>query len=429
MSVRFIHAADIHLGYEQYHNSARYNDFARAFKWLADQALAQSVEFVALAGDLFHKHSIDPRTLLQASRQLERLRDAHIPVVAVQGNHEQAHCQDRFSWLDYLAQMGLIALLSPEYADGKLALTPWDARRCKGAYLDLSCGVRVIGAAYAGASTPRVVEELAGALAAISGPRPGYTLLMLHAGLEGVIPQHLAGTLTHAQLAPLRDHVSYLALGHIHKPFERDGWIYNPGSLETNSVDEAAWEERGYYLVECEPGRDQHHRVRKIVGQRRPFRRLELEVDPYLTPEALYQAFESKLAHETRAPDGIQQPVVHLRLFGVLSFAHSDLDVGRLESVARQALNPVGRLEIHDEVSAPGELPTLSEGLSRTELERSVLRELAERDLRCRGQGERWAEMILQIKQMALARNTTPASIVAELRAFQATLGEERSSC
>jgi len=59
-----------------------------------------------------------------------------------------------------------------------------------------------------------------------------------------------------------------------------------------------------------------------------------------------------------------------------------------------------------------------------------VLCELVERDLRCRGQGERWAELILQLKHMALARSA-PERIVAELRGFQETLdeGEGEASC
>jgi DNA repair protein SbcD/Mre11 len=427
MGVRFIHAADIHLGYEQYNCEERCFDFALAFQRLTDQALAQRVQFLILAGDLFNKHAINPRTLLQATRQLQRLHADGIPVIAVQGNHEQPHYHERYSWLDYLAHQDLLTLLSITYQDGKPSLVPWDLARHTGSYVDLPGGIRIVGSSYVGASTSRLVEDLAPALSALPGSRPAYTILVLHAGLEGILPG-VSGGLTRAQLNPLRDHVDYLALGHIHKPFEQDDWIYNPGSLETNSVDEAAWEERGYYLVECDPSKGRDHCARKVVSPRRPFLRLELEVDPYPTPDALYQAFGSKLTHQGRALDGPQQPVVHVRLSGVLSFAHSDLDTGRLESIASLALNPIGQVEMHDEVTAPGELPTLPEGLSRAELERRVLSDLVESDLRCRGQGAQWAEMVLQLKQMALGRST-PERIVAELRAFQATLGEEQPVC
>ena len=38
MRFRFIHAADIHLGYEQYNLTARANDFARAYLAMIDYA-------------------------------------------------------------------------------------------------------------------------------------------------------------------------------------------------------------------------------------------------------------------------------------------------------------------------------------------------------------------------------------------------------
>ena len=31
------------------------------------------------------------------------------------------------------------------------------------------------------------------------------------------------------QLMPIRPYADYVALGHIHKPFEMDAWIHNPG--------------------------------------------------------------------------------------------------------------------------------------------------------------------------------------------------------
>jgi DNA repair exonuclease SbcCD nuclease subunit len=426
MGVRFIHAADIHLGYEQYHSTERYNDFARAFQWLTDQALARRVEFVLVAGDLFHKHSIDPRALLQASRQLERLRAAHIPAIAVQGNHEQPHYQDNFSWLDYLAHSDLLTLLSPSYADGRLVLAQWDQVKRKGAYIDLPCGVRVMGVAYSGASTPRLVQDLTEALAASPGPRSRYTILMLHAGLEGILPGY-AAVLTRAQLDPLHEYTNYLALGHIHKPFEQDDWIYNPGSLETTSTDEAVWRDRGYYLVEIGAGSQLRHHAQRMAGPRRPFRRFALTVDPYLTPEALYQAADNLVAGEARPADGPEQPVVELQLTGVLSFSHASLDTARLETSISQSLNPlVWRLK--DESTAPGELPPVAEGLSSSELERRVLCDLAERDLRYRGRGAQWAEMILEVKKMALARSA-PELILAELSGFSAALDQEDSSC
>ena len=38
VSMRFMHAADIHPGYQQYYSQARFDDFGRAFLGLVEQA-------------------------------------------------------------------------------------------------------------------------------------------------------------------------------------------------------------------------------------------------------------------------------------------------------------------------------------------------------------------------------------------------------
>ena len=90
MHFKFLHFGDCHLGYRQYDHPDRANDFYRALRHVIDAALAEQVDFVILAGDLFHKRAIDALTLNQAVTQLERLQQAGIPCIAVEGNHELA---------------------------------------------------------------------------------------------------------------------------------------------------------------------------------------------------------------------------------------------------------------------------------------------------------------------------------------------------
>jgi exonuclease SbcD len=48
--MRFMHVADIHLGYQQYGSRERFNDFSRVFLHIVDQAVEQRVDFVLLDG-------------------------------------------------------------------------------------------------------------------------------------------------------------------------------------------------------------------------------------------------------------------------------------------------------------------------------------------------------------------------------------------
>jgi len=414
MTIRFIHAADIHLGYRQYGSDERCEDFAGAFSRLAHEAIASKANYLLLAGDLFHKQSMEPRTLYQATATLQRLREAGIGVIAIEGNHERPRYSAAFSWLDYLAEAKLLILLNPDFRDGEAILQPWDDLSLTGAYIDLPGGVRVIGARYFGASTPVLVDALARALGQVPGPRPAYTILMLHAGIEGVL-DYYSGGLTMAQLESLRPHVDYVALGHIHKPFVRDGWIYNPGSLETCSIDEAKWQDRGYFLLDVNPGAKPQVVVTQIPTERRDFVQIALSVNHCHEPESLYRSLESTLCKtEPRGPNlpsGYVRPVVELRLEGMLAFDRTTLDTGRIERMVRDRLDPL-ICRIRDLSEAGGSRIDVAASLTRSELERHVVRELVEQDASLRP-AEDWAAMVLEIKEMAL-RRSSPEQIIAE---------------
>ena len=65
MHIRFIHTADIHLG-KTYRNSPgeteRYEDFFRCLSDIVKNASGEKVDFILIAGDLFHTGQILPRT-------------------------------------------------------------------------------------------------------------------------------------------------------------------------------------------------------------------------------------------------------------------------------------------------------------------------------------------------------------------------------
>lgn len=413
--MRFLHAADIHLGYTQYGSEQRYNDFGRAYMAMARAAIAAKVDFVLLAGDLFDERDLDPRTLLQAAMGLGELAQARIPVLAVEGNHERPHWHDDFSWVDYLAQMGLLINLSPWDQNGELVVAPWDDKTHRGAYYDLAGGVRVYGCRYYGASTARMIEMLATVLAQ-RADRPAYSIIMLHAGVENVLPK-LAG-LTHAELAPLRPLMDYVALGHIHKPFVHDDWLYNPGSLETNSVQEADWPERGYFVVDVDLAQ-RRHQAELVRGSRRSFVRLRFDVTPHRTPAELQEAASRFLSSSARDCPA-KEPVVELTLVGSLAFASAELPLEALRVCAQTAYAAL-LVRTQDRTSPPGWEVSTTEAASRADVERQVLRQLIERDERYRAASEEWTSVVLRLKEMALQR-TPVESILAQVREDAARL-------
>ncbi len=405
-----MHLADVHLGYKQYGSEARFNDFARAFDAAVDVALERQVDFVVLSGDLFHKSAIDPPTLLQAVRNLDRLRAAEIPVVAVTGNHDRARYRDPFhrSWLDYLAERSHLILLRPSFEGETIRFPLWDGNQ--GGRIEIK-GVRLGGLPYLGSVIDTVLEEIPAALAALEPAE--YTLLMGHFGLEGEIPG-MAGGVSHNAIAPLREHVDYLALGHLHKPFERQDWIYNPGSLETCGMDERDWQ-GGVYIVSVDTGQDPKHRVEHVPIPRRPFYRWTFEVDAYTTPEALLSSLESFLKDQKRKhAGGDLQPVVELNLEGVLAFDRAALDAGQLQALLQEIVEPL-LPRLRNNTRATEFEVGLEDGRSRRQLERQVILDLVQRDGRYRERAEFWADLIQEIKQLTLA-DRPPDEIVDTLR-------------
>ncbi|MEM7126563.1 MAG: exonuclease SbcCD subunit D [Chloroflexota bacterium] len=429
MKARFLHVADCHLGYQQYNRVERFNDFARAFSSIINVAIEEQVDFVLLAGDLFHKRSIDALSLDLAISILRRLQKADIPCIAVEGNHELSYYDHFLGWVQFLARQGLLKLLSPQWDEGAPQLLPY--QRNRGAYIDPVPGCRIYGMKYMGSSTARTLADYAEALASMPDEGIEYTIFMAHTGVEGVLSSEVGG-LTHRQLAVLRPHVDYLALGHIHKPFDIDNWIYNPGSPESCSFTEAEWKERGYYLVEVdtdgiEGAKEQKHKATLHANPRRTFHHFTVKVDHYPSPAALLEYCQEFLLRKARdlgipideieAGDheereqlgrGLQAddaPVVELLLMGVLPFNRADLELRPIEEMLQRIFKPL-YLQVRNLSSSVSTDITTDERMSRPELEQQVLTRLFSQDARFSEQDESWAKMAITLKNLSLSGST-----------------------
>jgi len=457
MKTTFLHIADCHLGKWQYNLRERFNDFGRAFHYIIDEAIAAQVDFVILAGDLFEKRAIDALTLNQAMRALDKLHRLGIPCLAIEGNHERPYYSERVGWMEFLAVRDLLILLTATFEDGEAQIKPYQSRA--GSYYDPVPGVRVHGLRYFGAGTATAIESYARALAAAPTDGIEYTIFMAHAGVEGVLADQ-SGGLSHRQWAHLRPHIDYLALGHVHKPFTFDEWIYNPGSPESCSVAESEWKDRGYYLVEvnteqARPGtstviipdataekptsdetavneaepdvsasteqaapRPVKHVATLHANPRRKFYRYTLKTDLLTSPAELLDACRRLLQQKARDVGArplptIDQPIVELQLTGVLPFDRSALDLAAIETLVQESFFPL--MALVKNFTRAGEFAIDgTEAMNRTELERQVLTDLLNRDTRFQAKSEAWTEVALTLKQLAL-NGANGEAILAEV--------------
>ncbi|WIG61120.1 MAG: Exonuclease SbcD [Ktedonobacterales bacterium] len=433
MRATFVHTADNHLGYEQYGLKERFNDFARAFFSVVDAAIERRANAFIIAGDLFNKRAIDALTLIQAQTGFQKLKDAGIPAIAIEGNHDRSYYRDGVSWLQFLCWQKLLILLNPLMEDGVPQLTPWNPEIQRGAYVDLNEGkFRIYGLPWYGANTARVMAAFADVLIAHERQEREagveYRLLMMHTGVEGIVPQ-MHGLPTYEEFQPLRGLVDYVALGHVHKNYSRDHWLYNPGSTETWGAEESAWE-RGYYVASVDtdvPEGEPRHSVEHLVNPRRPFLRFQFRVDGLPDPTALYDRFARHCAGwaaEHRELDGTE-PVIDIALQGILGFDSTAYERARLEDIVREHFRPL-TVRIHDGTRATDyELDEMDEDGSATDramlqqLELHVFQELIARDARYLPAAPQWAKLLAEVKQMALS-GEDPASIVRRLRESRA---------
>lgn len=436
MRAVFVHTADNHLGYEQYGVRERYDDFARAFLSVVDGAIARDADFFVIAGDLFNKRAIDARTLTQANEGLRRLADAGIVAIGIEGNHDRSYYRDGMSWLQYLSYQGVLRLLNPALRDGAPLMAEWSPETLQGLYTTLKDSrMRVYGLPWYGSSTARVMAGFAEALAAAREQEEAegieYRVLLMHTGVEGILPQ-LQGLPARTDFEPLRGLVDYIALGHVHKPYEIENWIFNPGSTETWGAEESAWSDRGYYAVTVDtdvaPG-ESRHRAEHITNPRRPFVRLSFRVDGLSDPVSFYDHFERMVAQAARDHrDALERkPVVDVSMTGVYAFDGGAIERARLEDIVRERFQPLV-VRIHDSARANAwDVDSdMDEKLhdDRQALELHVFEDLLARDARYTAQAPAWAATLAQLKHMALG-GEEPEQIATVLRAARARLGGE----
>ena len=411
--MKFLHIADVHLGCRRYNIDERTKDFARA--WIdvvQNHAIANSVDFVLVCGDFFNSRKVDPEAMNHAMIGLTALKEAGIPVVAIEGNHDQRDAVSDHSWMRSLSAWGFLTLLEPQVSEG-FDLAPWDEETRAGSYVDIA-GARIFGTHWFGTSTDAAIPLLCDALRRARGEGL-FNILMLHTDVEGQLNRPNIPALSVARMQEMRGLVDYVALGHTHKRFELDGWAFNPGSLEACSIDEYR-EERGLYLVEVD---DAHRVSARFINDyvQRPFQRLTFDVSGAEDPEVVHAGVLETVRREARPHDadsGGPAPIIEINLRGHLGFKNSLLDMRRMRE---EALEATGALHVMlKNQSVPVEYAVaagLDADTSRAFRERRIVEDLIARDTRYRDRAREMAELVLEAKRRALGDE--PAESILEL--------------
>lgn len=85
--MKFIHVGDTHIG-QVYKNDTRNNDIKEAFTQMINYAVSEKIDFIVHSGDLFDSGSPPLDSLLFVTDELNKLKNAGIPMFIIPGSHD-----------------------------------------------------------------------------------------------------------------------------------------------------------------------------------------------------------------------------------------------------------------------------------------------------------------------------------------------------
>ena len=330
----------------------RQKDMQYSFLSTIEKGIQHQVNAVLLCGDLFHHKNVTAQTLNNAENGLQRLSNHNIPVLFIQGNHDAKLYKQDMTWLEYLHRKKRGILLQANTSEDELSFEQYNSKSpgSHAGFVDIN-NVRIFGLQYSGQRTIERLQQLPTAIKKVNKEfgKPDFTILMGHFGVEGHIPG-ITGGVPEEVLSQLIGYIDYLSLGHLHKNYSENNWVFNPGSLEAHDTREATWD-LGYYITTFSEknGVEATH----YFSKRRPFHKIVFSVDRYDSKEALLHGFNRKIGVEKTTVEelqnqphfqdenGIRQPIIDLRLKGQLRFSRSLLNIEELIDNVEEQLDAV----------------------------------------------------------------------------------------
>ncbi|MDE1724520.1 MAG: exonuclease SbcCD subunit D [Thaumarchaeota archaeon] len=226
----FSHISDTHLGFVQYHSEERENDVYNAFDQAIDTSIKDHVDFVILAGDIFHVPNPSGKAILVLANALRRLKKNNIDSYFILGEHDISRIRSTPVPFVYhnLGFSKYIGNGEPIFHKDVL-IAGFDKRRK--------------------AEIENFEPELA-RIDAEAKKHQGHKILVLHQGITEV--NKFAGEINSVDLPK---NFTYYAMGHLHeqelKRFSHlGGPLAYPGSVELTSSEGIKETGKGFYQVD-----------------------------------------------------------------------------------------------------------------------------------------------------------------------------------
>jgi exonuclease SbcD len=287
--MKLLHFADAHIDMANYgrHDPQtglpmRVLDFLKSLDTIVDAAISQKVDLVIFAGDAYKDRSPAPTFQREWGRRIMRLSQAKIPTLLLIGNHDvspsagRAHALQEFKTLQvpFVKVLDKPCLLKRDDLWGlplQVIAVPWITRSglmaatgetdSTEAFSRIESNINDLIQGYLEEDYEPALPVILTAHASIEGAKfGGERLVMLGNDLV------LSGSLVK------NPKLSYVAMGHIHKPQDvNEGFqppVVYPGSIERVDFGEAK-EERFFVIADVEAGRDTRVEWVQLTGARK----------------------------------------------------------------------------------------------------------------------------------------------------------------
>lgn len=248
---KFAHLADCHLGAQKY---PELKDLEmKAFKECLDICIAENVDFIIIAGDLFHSNIPDMGVVKEAVGKLSQLKEKGIPVYINYGSHDFSPNQT--SIIDVITESGLLIklfnarIINDEHGNEKLKLIFQEETKTGAKLTGISGRKMGIDTTYYDILDRKTLEE-----------EEGFKIFVFHTSVKLLLPDYLS-KMEGIDIKHFPRYFNYYAGGHIHKhvcednipdygPITYSGPLFGgyPRDLEIS----AKGEKRGFYIIETD---------------------------------------------------------------------------------------------------------------------------------------------------------------------------------
>ena len=226
----FSHISDTHLGFVQYHSEERENDVYQAFDEAIDTSIKDHVDFVILAGDIFHVPNPSGKAIVVLANALKRLKKSNIDSFFILGDHDISRIRATpVPWVYHNLDFSRYIGNGKPFVYKDVLITGFDKRR---------------------KSEIESFESDFAQVDAEAKKHQGHKILVLHQGIAEI--NKFAAELNSTDLPK---NFTYYAMGHLHdqdlKRFSHlGGPLAYPGSIELTSSEGIKETQKGFYQVD-----------------------------------------------------------------------------------------------------------------------------------------------------------------------------------